>query len=261
MLKHIFASALLAGAAAGLIAALLQLVFVQPVLLHAELYEGGEIVHFTGEAPAGGHSHSHASHSHAEDADPAAALPDEALATPAQSAEPVDIVGIDPLRDGMSILFTIFVYAGYGLILVAAMALAANHGHLVTGARQGLLWGLAGFIAVQFAPAAGLPPELPGMSAADVGIRQLWWTATVVASAIGLWLLVFGQGWPAWGAAIILLALPHLIGAPHPDGFEGPTPPELASLFAGRALAVGLVGWLLLGLFAAKFWSRERVAA
>lgn len=46
MLSKLLVSALFAGAAAGLIAGLLQLVFVQPVLLHAELYENGTLAHF-----------------------------------------------------------------------------------------------------------------------------------------------------------------------------------------------------------------------
>lgn len=251
MFKRIATSALIAGAGAGLIAALLQLSFVQPVLLHAELYEGGEIVHFTGEPPAGGHSHGHddaaaAEHTHAAPAAPAAAPP--------------EIPGLDPARDGLSALFSVFVYAGYGLILVAAMALAESRGRAVATARQGLLWGLAGFIAVQFAPAAGLPPELPGMAAAELVPRQVWWAGTVAATAAGLWLLVFGRGWAAWVPAVVLIALPHAIGAPHPHDFTGPTPPELASLFAGRALGVGLVAWVLLGLFAASLWRSGRPA-
>ena len=55
MLKNMLSSALIAGVAAGLIAALLQFVFVQPVLLHAELYEGGELVHFEGVIEDHGH--------------------------------------------------------------------------------------------------------------------------------------------------------------------------------------------------------------
>ena len=46
MFQKILTSALFAGFCAGLIAGLLQLVFVQPVLLHAELYEAGKLVHF-----------------------------------------------------------------------------------------------------------------------------------------------------------------------------------------------------------------------
>ena len=45
MLSRIVTSALFAGFAAGLIAALLQLAFVQPHLLHAEMFESGELVH------------------------------------------------------------------------------------------------------------------------------------------------------------------------------------------------------------------------
>ena len=122
-MSRIFTSALFAGAAAGLIAALLQLYFVQPVLLHAELYETGELVHFGGAAVS---AHQ-------------------------------DVGGIDLVRDGLSVLFTMLVYTGYALILVAAMALAESRGHEVAG-RQGIIWGIAGFFIVHFAP--GLPLHL-----------------------------------------------------------------------------------------------------
>lgn len=228
MFSRILASALFAGVAAGLIAALLQFAFVQPVLLHAELYESGELVHFGAAGAATAHA---------------------------------DTGGIDLMRDGLSLLFTTLVYTGYAFLLVALMALAGERGHEVTP-RQGLLWGLAGFVTVQFAPAVGLPPELPGTAAADVGIRQVWWFGTVAATGVALWLVAFGRGLAAWALAVALLLAPHLIGAPHPEGFTGPTPPELAGLFAGRALGVGLAAWALLGLFAAWFWQREgRTAA
>ena len=242
MLSRLLTSALIAGAAAGLIAALLQLVFVQPVLLHAELYEGGDLTHFAAE---GGHDHDH---DHATDAE----------AAPADDhAAPPDTGGIDLQRDGLSVLFSIVVYVGYGLLLVGAIASAENRGHRVT-TREGLLWGLAGFIAVQLAPAFGLAPELPGMAAADITQRAIWWLATVALSAGALWLIAFGKNWGMWAAAIVMAALPHIIGAPHPHELTGPTPPELAAQFAGRALGVGLVAWALLGLFTASLWTRAR---
>lgn len=242
-------SALIAGAVAGLIAALLQLWFVQPVLLHAELYEGGERTHF---AASGGHEHDHGGDA-APDHDHAAAD-----AAPADHAAPG--VGFDAPRDGLSILFSIVVYAGWGLLMIAAMALAEDRGHAVT-ARQGLLWGVGGFVAAQMAPAFGLAPELPGMAAADINARAIWWAATVAATGAGVWLLAFGRNWAAWGSAIALILLPHVIGAPHPAQMTGPTPPELAAQFAGRALGVGLAAWAVLGATAATLWSRERVAA
>ncbi len=223
MFTRLVTSALFAGFAAGLIAALLQLYFVQPVLLHAELYETGALVHFGTAATPG--------------------------AAPAMG-------GIDPVRDGLSILFTALVYTGYALMMVAAMAAAQDRGAVIS-ARNGILWGFAGFMAVHFLPAFSLPPELPGSAAADVAPRQIWWFGTVAVSTLALWLIAFGKSWSIWVVAIVLLLVPHLIGAPHPTEFLGPVPPELAALFASRALGVGLAAWVLLGLFSAYFWQRE----
>ena len=222
MFTRIVTSALFAGAAAGLIAALLQLYFVQPVLLHAELYETGALVHFGGDAVS---AHQ-------------------------------DVGGIDPLRDGLSILFTMLVYTGYALILIAAMAFAENRGHVVT-ARNGIIWGIAGFVIVHFAPGFTLAPEVPGVAAADVYERQIWWFATVATAALAVWLIAFGRNWLAWGAAVVLLLAPHVIGAPEPDQFSGPVPTELGALFAARAFGIGAVAWVLPGLFAGHFWRRE----
>jgi len=222
MMSRIFTSALFAGAAAGLIAALLQLYFVQPVLLHAELYETGELVHFGGAAVS---AHQ-------------------------------DVGGIDLVRDGLSVLFTMLVYTGYALILVAAMALAESRGHEVAG-RQGIIWGIAGFFIVHFAPGFTLAPEVPGVAAADVYARQVWWFTTVGTAAIAVWLIAFGRNWVSWGIAAVLLLAPHVIGAPEPDTFTGPVPTEIGALFAARAFGVGLAAWVLVGLFAGYFWQRE----
>lgn len=228
--SRIFTSALFAGAVAGLIAALLQLVFVQPVLLHAELYESGELVHFGAEAI---------------------------------SAHPV-LPGLDAMRDGMSVLFTVLVYTGYSMILVALMSLAERYGHEVT-AKGGLLWGVAGFIAFHLAPGVSLAPEVPGVAAADAGLRQIWWVGTVLASGTALGLIAFGSSFVSSAAAGILLLAPHLVGAPEPDVLTGPVPPEIAALFAARALGVGMASWVVLGLCAAYFWradeSRARASA
>ena len=101
----------------------------------------------------------------------------------------------------------------------------------------------------------GLAPELPGTLAADLAARQVWWWGTVAATATGLALIAFfGRG----GAAIlgiVLLAAPHVIGAPEPDGFFGTAPPELAAGFAASVLGVGLAVWSVLGALAGRLWS------
>lgn len=222
MFARIVTGAVFAGFAAGSIAALLQLYFVQPVLLHAELYEGGDLIHFGADAV---------------------------------DASRTDPGGIDITRDGLSLLFTVLIYTGFGLILTSAMALASDRGAVVD-ARSGLIWGAAGWAAVHFAPAFGLPPALPGLAAAEVAERQIWWAGTVIATAVALALVAFGRGWSAWGAALAMLLAPHLVGAPEPEVFTGPAPPELGAKFAARALGVGLVAWIALGGFAGYFWQR-----
>ena len=222
MVQRLVVSALIAGFGAGLIAALLQLIFVQPVLLHAELFESGALTHFGAQA----------------------------------TAAVVDVPRFDPLRDILSIVFTALIYTGYGLIMLAAMSFAEERGTPITP-RAGILWGAAGFVAAQLAPAFGLAPELPGMNAADVTLRQIWWFATVAATATALWLVAFGKNWAMWGTAIILLGAPHLIGAPMPDTMTGPAPSELAAEFASRALGTGLAAWVALGMLLGTVWNSK----
>lgn len=224
MLTRIITTAIFAGFITALVAALLQFLLVQPLLLHAELFENGSLVHF---GPTGAGTPAHA-----------------------------DLPSFDPLRDGLSVLFTAIIYTGYAFLLVAAIAMASERGHDVS-VRSGIIWGIAGFVALQLAPASGLPPELPGAAAADVAPRQVWWFGTVALTALGLWLIAFGKSPVIWAVALICLAVPHVIGAPHPDAFVGPVPPEIAAQFAARALAVGLASWAVLGMLAGYFWNKE----
>ena len=172
MFTRIVVSALFAGAAAGLITSLLQLIFVQPVLLHAELYESGELVHFGGQAVSAVQ----------------------------------EVGGFDLMRDGLSIVFTMAIYTGYAFLLLAAVALAEERGHLMT-ARNGIIWGIAGFVAFHLAPGFSLAPEVPGVAAADVYARQLWWFPTVAAAAVALWLIAFSRSPIAWAIAAVVLLI------------------------------------------------------
>lgn len=219
MLKKLLTSALFAGFAAGLIAALLQIVFVVPVIAEAELYETGKLVHFGAEAMAG---------------------------------HETTAMAQDWVRNGYTILATTGTYIGFALILIAGMGLAERIGHVPT-VRQGLVWGICAFVAAQLAPAMGLPPELPGMAAGDLVARQIWWAGTAVTAALGMAALAFGRDWRAWALGVAFLLAPHIIGAPHPDEFWGTVPPELAAAFAGKALAIGAAGWAALGALAAYF--------
>lgn len=230
MISRVLTGALIAGFAAGLIAAALLLAYVQPLLLQAELYESGRLVHFG----AGGSG----------------------------AAAAAEVRGFDAGRDLLSVLFSAVVYVGYALVLMAAVTVAVDRGWArAVDARSGLVWGLAGFVTFHLAPAFGLPPELPGSAAADLGARQVWWWGTVVATGAALGLIAFGRGWAAWAPALVLLVLPHAIGAPAPAAFAGPVPPELGSAFATRALGVGMAAWAALGALAGFVWRRDDAAA
>ena len=155
---------------------------------------------------------------------------------------------------GAGVAFNIVTYTGYGLLLAALISFAALKG-ITTSAQQGLIWGLCGFIAVQLAPAIGLPPELPGTIAAEVGQRQLWWISTILASATGLGLIAFGRSYLPL-AGVILIAIPQLLGAPHLDMFFGVAPPELAAEFATLSLGAAAAGWVMLGYVVAATLTR-----
>ena len=227
MFARLLMSGVFAGALAGCVGGILQLYFVQPLLLSAELYESGTLVHFGARG----------------------------------STASIVWAGFDATRDTFSVLFSIAIYCGYGLLLVAAQGLAPTTPDTTLGTslatiRQGAIWGLAGFIAFHFAPAIGLAPELPGNAGAALESRQIWWFATALATALALWFFAFGGR--AWHIAlgIALILAPHIIGAPHSHDFHGAAPPELAALFATRSLGVGMAAWLMLGSASHYFYHR-----
>lgn len=245
MIKSMVTSAVGAGVAAWLLAVVLHFAFVQKYILLGEEYETGAAVHFQGVTPGDAPAHSHDGTAPAEGSDAAAGAVGHD-----ETAETSNLT-----RDLWTSVFFGLVYVAYALILVAGFGIARAFGREVT-ARDGLIWGVAGFAAFQLAPAMGLAPELPGTIAADLGARQVWWWGTALATAGGLALLGYGRGPVAVVAAFVLLALPHVIGAPELEGFSGVAPPEVAAAFSARVLGAALAVWALMGFVAGWLWSR-----
>lgn len=152
------------------------------------------------------------------------------------------LFGLD--RFGGTLMANLVTGAGFGLLLLAAS--------LITGVsitlQNGVLWGAAGWLAFQFLPAIGLPPELPGFPAADLHDRQAWWMTTVVLSVIGLYLLVLRPEFWAKGLGVVVIAAPHLYGAPQPTDLTSDVPALLGAEFAVAALATTAFFWVALGL-------------
>ena len=114
--------------------------------------------------------------------------------------------------------------------------------------REGLFWGLAGFVVFTVAPGLGLPPELPGMPVADLTTRQIWWIGTAGATAIALWLWFFRSDAWAAGIGLALIVLPHLIGAPAAPEFHTDVPAALSHRFVVAVTLTSLVFWISLGI-------------
>lgn len=156
----------------------------------------------------------------------------------------IDHAGSAPfLRIAETILFNVLTGVAYGLLLAAALVM---HGR-PTGTGKGVLWGIAGFAAFTLAPGAGLPPELPGTLAAPLEDRQLWWLLAAGATAGGIALLVLAPRHVFKGAGVLLIFLPHMVGAPHPESVGGTVPPELAARFVGLTFGAMALFWVALG--------------
>jgi cobalt transporter subunit CbtA len=148
----------------------------------------------------------------------------------------------EAMRTALTVLTTVLAGIGFGLILCGGFALSDAR----PDARAGAIWGAAGFATFSLAPALGLPPEPPGAVAAELAQRQLWWLATVLCTGAGLWLIAFRRGAIAIAAAIVLIALPHLIGAPRGEG-DSVLPAELAARFVAASLTTSAAFWVMLG--------------
>lgn len=239
MIGRVILAALLAGIAAGLFYGAVQHLRLTPLILEAEKYENA----------GGAHAHDHAAMATTTEAAPAQSTPQAAPAAVAEAPAAEEEEGWAPADGAERTLYTflasILAGAGFAAILAGVSILS---GVRITP-RNGLLWGIAGFFAVHLAPAAGLAPELPGMPAADLLARQVWWIGTIIATAAAIWL--FTQREEAWAkvAALVLVALPHIIGAPQPPTHESGVPPGLTTEFAANTLAAAALLWAAIGVF------------
>ncbi len=155
-------------------------------------------------------------------------------------------------RAANTLLVDVLAGVGFAFLLTGAIAMAGRP----VDWRLGIAWGLGGFAAFFAAPSLGLPPELPGMQAADLAARQAWWLATAAATAIGLGLAAFSVRSWIKALAVVLIVLPHLIGAPSVAHDPGSVPAELASEFAIATMVVTGLFWMVLGGLTGYFYGR-----
>ncbi|MEY3080955.1 MAG: hypothetical protein RJA94_940 [Pseudomonadota bacterium] len=231
MIGRVILAVLLAGIAAGIVMGAIQHVRLTPLILEAEAFEraGDPASHShattpdagastSGESGSGGHDHDHGEGWAPQDGW------QRTLATTVSAA----MTG-----------------AGFAAMLAAVSLLVG----LPITRRNGIMWGLCGFLAVTLAPAVGLPPELPGMAAADLLARQVWWVGTIASTAAGIYLVATQTRlWTLVLAAVLIMA-PHLIGAPVAPHSEGMVPAELVARFVANSIAANAIFWCTIGLF------------
>ncbi|MBC8259668.1 MAG: CbtA family protein [SAR324 cluster bacterium] len=250
MISKAITTVILAGFVAGILVTGAQMLRVTPLILQAEKYE------VSAEAVPHTHQHSGITHAHelngvapevhsvvtaAHGSETAAHAHDQNIAHShaAENWAPAD--GVE--RTFYTAVSNIVTGIAFSLMLVAVYLLRGKP----VSMNSGLLWGAAGFLVFSGSPALGLPPELPGMTAAALESRQAWWIGTVIATAIGIGLFTESKTILPKIAAALLLAAPHLIGAPHPLLFESNVPAELSAQFAIASLLTSAFFWMVLG--------------
>lgn len=207
-----------------------------PIIHAAEVFESQKI-----EGAEPGHSHGDSGHAHG---DSGAAAEDDA---PYRAAG----TWVANVLHGFSMALLMFVVMGWWVW---------RRGAAIAAPRLALTVAAAGLLSLDLWPALGLPAELPGMDAAALGARQAWWLLAAASAALACALLagIATKHLPSrwrWLAALLLLALPFLIGAPQPladplAGFDGQARAQLQELhseFIWITRGTSLTFWVLLG--------------
>ncbi len=235
----VFAS-VISGFIVGILVTVLQQFGTVPLILKAEVFEKAAESHQASEPhqasetpPAAVVGHDHAAHDHA----------DHQHEHAAEAWEPKD--GFE--RNAYTAAANVLTGIGFALLLAGFFSVQSGTTGESVSWHQGLMWGLAGFAVFTIAPGLGLPPELPGVPAAPLLSRQIWWVIAASATAAGLGLIFFRRSVPAAIAGLVLIALPHLIGAPELEHVDTNVPSSLSHQFVVAVTLTSLVFWFALG--------------
>ncbi len=224
MIRHILMAGIMAGLCAGAVGFVVQTLGVVPLIHEAETFEAAADARARlDQKPAG-----------------------SVVLAVSDHSSPL-------LRAGLTLAASLTAGAGFGLLLVGAIAFSGRDPNMM----EGVVWGFAGFAAFSLAPALVVPPHLPGMAESALGVRQLWWLGAAGVTAAGLGLAAFAQYWPVRVAGLALLGLLFMVGGPDAGtGAGAGLPAALVADFVAATMGASAVFWAVLGVFATIFLTR-----
>ncbi|WP_394789244.1 CbtA family protein [Rhodoferax sp.] len=217
-----------------------------PLILAAEVYEEqkaeapapADVLTASAHAEAAAHEHEH-EHEHG-------GAPEW---EPANGAERIGWTWVANVLHAFSMALLVFAVMGVWVY---------QRGAKLASLPLACLVAAAGGISFNLWPSLGLHAEVPGMEAAPLHARQLWWVLAMGSATLACAVLGFGRGAWRWIAAAALLALPFVVGAPELEGdaLAGYSPEAHAALEQLGKQFIWATSWV-----AASFWVTMGVAS
>jgi cobalt transporter subunit CbtA len=210
-----------------------------PLILAAEVYEEQKAEAPAPVAPAAHvHAEAHA-HEHEHEHEHGTAKEWE----PENGAERIGWTWVANILHAFSMALLVFAVMG-----VAVAKRGAAVGSLALAG-----WvAAAGFVSLHLWPSLGLHAEVPGMEAAPLHARQLWWVLAAASAAGACAVAGFARASWRWLVAAALLALPFVVGAPQlqGDALAGFGPDARVALEQLGAQFIWATTWVALSFWA-----------
>jgi len=232
--KRIAAAVLVSGVLAGALLTAVQQVQVSKIILQAEVYEEAA----QAATAAAGHDHSTEtsairSHEHDHEAD---------------AWEPAN--GVE--RTGYTVLANISMAIGFALFLAAAICVSGRQ----VGWRSGLLWGAAGYLVFSWRRRSVCRRKCRARRPRRCMTDNCGGCLAAGSTALGLGIFVYARHRLLKLLGLVLLLVPHLVGAPQPEVHASAAPESLALAFIQATAIANAVFWLALGGLTGFFYKK-----
>ena len=237
MIKKLILTALLSGIIAGTILTGLQAFKTVPLIHQAEQYESKDLIIYSKAKHLNNVEHKSKDIHHK-------GMNEEDMWSPNDGIE----------RTTYTLISNIVLAIGFSFILLSLYLYINN-----LNIKKAIVSGIVGYLVFFALPSLGLHPELPGTLAASLHDRQTWWIDTVLASAIGFLILFFNKNNLFKLMAIFIIALPHIVGAPHSSIHAGTAPFEMLESFEISSFITNGIFWIILSIITVILFNKQKL--